>query len=178
MIDALPNHRPRTRHLTLGAVAVMMLAGCMASAPAEHGAAATIGTGATGGNAPAPDEAAQRVHALVNEHRARRGCPALAWDAGAARAAQAHSADMRTRLYFSHTSPDGHSPFDRLDAAGLAWRAAAENIAQNPGSPDDVVRAWLNSAGHRANIENCQLTRHGVGVSGTYWTDLFYTPRA
>ena len=167
-----------TRWVNIAAAFAMTIAvaGCMGMSSGSA-SGATTGGGAAG-SAMAPEAAVQRVHALVNEHRARVGCPALAWDDGAARVAQAHSADMRARGYFSHTSPQGRSPFDRLDAAGLAWRAAAENIAQNPGSPDDVVRAWLGSAGHRANIENCQLTRHGVGVSGSYWTDLFYTPRA
>jgi uncharacterized protein YkwD len=173
MFDLLSKRSLSSLAAMLPSFAPLVLAGCMASVPGGQ-PASTVGAG---GGAMAPDAAAQRVHALVNEHRARKGCPALVWDAGAARVAQAHSADMRARRYFSHTSPEGRSPFDRLDAAGLVWRAAAENIAQDPRSPDDVVRGWIASAGHRANIENCQLTRHGVGVSGTYWTDLFYTPR-
>jgi uncharacterized protein YkwD len=39
-----------------------------------------------------------------------------------------------------------------------------------------VVRDWLSSPGHRANIENCVYTRHGVGKAGTLWTHVFYTP--
>jgi uncharacterized protein YkwD len=39
-----------------------------------------------------------------------------------------------------------------------------------------VLAAWLNSSGHRANIENCSLTHHGVGLEGTHWTHVFLRP--
>jgi uncharacterized protein YkwD len=164
--------RRTPRHTAAALAAALALAGCMGM-PASQGAG-TMGSAAA--PAMAPGDAARRVADLVNRHRASRGCPALTWDDGAARVAQAHSQDMAARRYFSHTSPEGRSPFDRLDAAGIRWSTAAENIAQDPRGPDAVVRAWLASPGHRENIENCRLTRHGVGLSGDRWTHLFYTP--
>lgn len=116
------------------------------------------------------------VGRLVNAHRARVGCAALAWDAAAARAAQGHSDDMARRGYFSHASPDGRNVGDRVRAAGAAWRAVAENIASGQPTPEVVVRGWLSSAGHRANIENCVYTRQGVGYRDGLWTHVFYTP--
>jgi uncharacterized protein YkwD len=124
---------------------------------------------------PAAGEA-QAAHQGINAHRRRRGCAPLAWSDGGARAAQAHSADMARRRYFSHTSPGGTQPWDRLRAQGVAFSRAAENIAMTGGGARDAVRLWIGSAGHRANIENCALTHTGIGVAGGYWTQVFFTP--
>lgn len=113
---------------------------------------------------------------LVNQHRAGMGCPALEWNAGVAEVAQAHSEDMVARSFFSHTNPDGESPFDRLASAGIGFSSAAENIAFGYPTADAVLSGWLGSPGHRANIENCSLTEHGIGLEGTYWTHVFIRP--
>lgn len=127
------------------------------------------------GAPPAANEA-QAVHQGIDAHRQRRGCAPLVWSDGGARAAQAHSADMARRRYFSHTSPDATQPWDRLRAQGVAFSRAAENIAMTSGGAQDAVRLWIGSAGHRANIENCALTHTGIGVAGGYWTQVFFTP--
>jgi uncharacterized protein YkwD len=113
---------------------------------------------------------------LMNEHRSSVGCPALTWSAAVAAVAQAHSEDMVARDFFSHTNPDGDSPFDRLHDAGISYSAAAENIAYGYPTAESVLDGWLGSSGHRANIENCSLTEHGVGLEGTHWTHLFIRP--
>lgn len=113
---------------------------------------------------------------LVNAHRVSIGCPGLAWNGGVAGVAQAHSDDMVSRDFFSHTNPDGQSPFDRLAAAGITFTAAAENIAFGYPTAQAVLQGWLDSPGHRANIENCALTEHGVGVTQAHWTHLFIRP--
>ena len=113
---------------------------------------------------------------LVNDHRVAVGCAPLTWITEVAGVAQAHSVDMAQRDFFDHTTPDGRSPFDRLREAGLEFRRAAENIAYGYGTPHAVLEGWLDSPGHRANIENCELTEHGVGLHATRWTHLFRTP--
>lgn len=113
---------------------------------------------------------------LMNDHHASIGCPPLSWNDGVAAVAQAHSQDMVDRGFFSHTNPDGESPFDRLSGAGISYSRAAENIAWGHPSADAVLSAWLGSAGHRANIENCLLTQHGVGLVDQHWTHVFITP--
>ena len=64
-----------------------------------------------------------------------------------------------------------------LGEYGVAYRSAGENIARGQSSPEEVVRAWMNSEGHRANILGESFTSLGVGVyksGGTYaWTQLF-----
>jgi uncharacterized protein YkwD len=126
--------------------------------------------------APADPTAEAAVLALVNEARADAGCGALTADPALAAVARAHSADMRDRDYFSHTSPEGLSPFDRAEQAGVGY-SQAENIAFGQSDAAAVMEAWLESPGHRENILDCDLTRLGVGVAegpgGPWWTQLF-----
>lgn len=112
---------------------------------------------------------------LVNAHRIQSGCNSLQNHGGLHTVARAHSNDMQARSYFSHTNPDGQSPSDRLRAAGVSASGVGENIAVGYSSASDVLQGWLNSSGHRANIENCAYTLHGIGLSGegNYWTHLF-----
>jgi len=112
----------------------------------------------------------------MNAHRASVGCAPLVWNEAVAAVALGHSQDMVSRSFFSHQNPDGASPFDRLRAAGIDYSRAAENIAYGYPTGTAVLTAWLNSPGHKANIESCALTEHGVGLVGTHWTHLFITP--
>lgn len=139
---------------------------------------ASLALVACGDGVTVPEAADPQVEAfaeLVNQHRLDVGCGPLLWHTGVAEVAQAHSADMVARDFFAHTNPDGASPFDRLTEAGIEYSLGAENIAY--GYPDavSVLQGWLDSPGHRANIENCALEEHGVGLEGTHWTHLFIT---
>ena len=82
---------------------------------------------------------------------------------------------MRSLGYFSHTSPTYGSPFDMMKNYGIHYRAAGENIAQGQTSAQQVMNAWMNSSGHRANILNSSYTHIGVGYisDGHYWTQMF-----
>ncbi len=126
---------------------------------------------------PSADPEVVTFSELVNTHRESVGCPLLAWDSDVAEVAQRHSEDMVDRSFFDHTNPDGLSPFDRLASAGILYSRAAENIAVGQPSAQAVLDAWLGSPGHRANIEDCALTHHGVGLRERHWTQLFITPR-
>jgi uncharacterized protein YkwD len=113
---------------------------------------------------------------LVNEHRASLGLAPLTWSAEAAAVAQAHSDDMQRRDFFSHINPDHASPFDRIRAARLRYVHAGENIAYGYDSPRELFQAWLDSPGHRKNLENPNYTQHGLGSAGTLWTHVFLAP--
>ena len=144
-----------------------------AEAPARTPAPAP--TQAAAPQPPANSSTEGQVLALVNAARADHGCDALAADAGLAAVARAHSADMRDSGYFAHTNLAGLDPFDRAAAAGLSARA--ENIARGQDDAAAVMKSWMESSGHRANILNCSLTKLGVGVAegsgGPWWTQLF-----
>jgi uncharacterized protein YkwD len=166
--------RSIVRLLALALSAAGGLTACLMAVPVGT----SSGAGASGGSAPQSSSADPRAASeLVNRHRARVGCAALAWDERAARAAQGHSDDMARRNYFAHQSPEGRGSADRLTAQGVAWRAVAENIALHPGGAGDVVVGGRRIPGHRRNIENCTYTHHALGVRGDRWTHVFFTPR-
>lgn len=129
----------------------------------------------------------QRVVELVNAERSAAGCGPLEMSVPLTSAAQGHSQDMALNDFFSHTSSDGRSPWDRIRETGYRFSLAAENIAAGYMSADSAVAAWMNSDGHRANILNCRLEETGVGyfylrndtgqvTYRTYWTQVFAAP--
>lgn len=115
--------------------------------------------------------------ALTNAERTAAGCPEVQTDDRLQQAARGHSEDMATHNYFSHTSRDGRSPFDRMRDAGYP-NPAGENIAMGLRTPAQVMAGWMDSPGHRANIQNCSHRAIGVGLAydergRPYWTQVF-----
>ena len=124
-------------------------------------------------------ELARQVVTLVNAQRTKVGCAPMRNSPALDRAARLHSADMARYDYFSHTSRDGRSPWQRIRAQGYPY-GSAENIAAGQRSASAVVSAWMKSAGHRRNILNCSNKAVGVGVARggsyrIYWTQVFGT---
>ncbi|OXM70953.1 CAP domain-containing protein [Amycolatopsis vastitatis] len=121
----------------------------------------------------APSVTAQ-VIARVNDERAKAGCAPLAEEPHLTKAAQDYSDQMSAGNFFSHTSPDGTTFDQRIKSAGYS-KPGAENIAKGQTSAEQVMDAWMNSEGHRANILNCSLTKLGVGLTtaGWYWVQDF-----
>ncbi|MGF2616717.1 sporulation protein [Rossellomorea vietnamensis] len=117
----------------------------------------------------------RQVVDLTNQERAKAGLPALTADAELSNVAREKSNDMQTKNYFSHTSPTYGSPFDMMNSFGIDYRAAGENIAMGQKTPEEVVKAWMNSEGHRKNIMSSNFTHIGVGhdADGNYWTQMF-----
>ena len=112
---------------------------------------------------------------LVNEIRVQCGLQPRKTNWELSRVARYKSQDMVDKHYFSHTSPTYGSPFQMMKAFGLSYRTAGENIAYGQRTPQEVVNAWMNSSGHRANILNSSYTQIGVGyvANGNYWTQMF-----
>ena len=112
---------------------------------------------------------------LVNEERTARGLAPLTQNWELSSVARYKSQDMHDNGYFSHTSPVYGTPFQMIKSFGLSYRTAGENIARGQATPQAVVRAWMGSAGHRANILNASFREIGVGyvATGRYWTQMF-----
>lgn len=114
---------------------------------------------------------------LTNKERAKAGLtPLKADDSNLNKAAHAKSVDMNTKNYFSHNSPTYGTPFEMMKTFGVNYKSAGENIAQGQKTPQEVVTAWMNSPGHRANIMNASFTHLGVGFvkdGKYYWTQMF-----
>lgn len=122
----------------------------------------------------------KRVVELVNIERGKEGLKPLAADPLLGKGARAKSQDMVDNNYFSHTSPKYGSPFAMMKTFGVKYAAAGENIASGQASPESVVKSWMNSPGHRANIMSTKYGKIGVGYaykSGGnyhhYWTQWF-----
>nr|WP_296068199.1 CAP domain-containing protein [uncultured Actinoplanes sp.] len=117
------------------------------------------------------------INYLTNKQRALHGCKALKADTRLATAARLHSSYMARGGGFSHTGSGG-STFDARIRAARYPRPAAENIAYGYRTGLDVVKAWMASPGHRANILNCKANTVGVGAvyaanGTTYFTQDF-----
>ena len=112
---------------------------------------------------------------LVNIEREKNGLSPLTEDWELSRVARYKSQDMKDKGYFSHTSPTYGSPFQMMKSFGITYKSAGENIAKGYSTPEMVVKGWMNSSGHRANILNKSFTHIGVGYvqSGNYWTQMF-----
>jgi uncharacterized protein YkwD len=114
---------------------------------------------------------------LTNKQRALYGCKPVHIDARLTTAARTQSTYMARTGAFSHTGSGGSDFAYRIKAAHYP-RPLAENIAYGYRSGLDVVKAWMASPGHRANILNCKATTVGVGAvyaasGNTYFTEDF-----
>ena len=118
---------------------------------------------------------ANAVLNLVNKYRKQNGLASVKLDSALSGAASTRAKEIVSS--FSHTRPNGSSCFTVLSENGISYNGAGENIAYGQSSPDEVMTAWMNSAGHRANILNASFTKLGVGVyesGGTlYWAQIF-----
>lgn len=109
---------------------------------------------------------------LLNRVRARAGLRPLRLSPKLSRAARRHSRDMVRHRYFSHNSRNGRSAFDRMLRTGYVPRNASwalgENIGWGSGNragPAALVRMWMHSPGHRANILNGRFRHIGIGIA-------------
>lgn len=93
-------------------------------------------------------------------------------------------ADQRAReasVLFKHTRPDGTRCFTIFAENALKYKAAGENLAYGFKTPAALVKAWMNSEGHRRNNLDPDFKYIGIGCylrkSTLYCAALFYTPR-
>jgi uncharacterized protein YkwD len=107
----------------------------------------------------------QAMLARVNAEREKEGVPPLVPDPRLDLAAQKHAEDMLARIYYSHESPEGTLPRQRVQATGFVGDAVGENIAAGHFSVDTVMNAWLHSSGHRRNILESRFSHFGVGLA-------------
>jgi len=131
-----------------------------------------------GGLMPTPSNIARitRITAcLINQQRTAYGLPPLRANGALGRAARGHSADMVGRGYFSHDTPQGVGPAQRISHSGYLsggrMCALGENIAAATGSfatPAAIVNMWMSSPGHRANILSRAYRDTGLGVAYGY----------
>ena len=103
---------------------------------------------------------------LANCEREARDMEPLSCDLRLVWAGREHSLDMRERDYFSHVTPEGMEPGDRLAERGVQWKASAENIAMSP-TMALAHTAWMESDGHRRNVLREEVSYVGFGIIET-----------
>jgi uncharacterized protein YkwD len=164
----------------------LALALTLAAAPAVVAAGATAGSSATSCTPGAAwgkprQDLAPAVLRLVNAHRASLGLVALQTSPTLTASAVWKARHMAQYNYFSHDDPAppvARSASDRIHACGYSSPYIGENIAAGFPTPAMVMQAWLNSPGHRANIERPEFRAIGIGVAAgsggrIYWVQDF-----
>jgi len=117
--------------------------------------------------------AEKSMFASVNKERALRGISALDFSDNLAKVAREHCSDMFKKGYFSHYTPGGLSPFDRMTEANIVFTYAGENLALAP-NVDLAMNGLMQSPGHKANILSKDFQRIGVGViDGGIYGEMF-----
>ncbi len=162
--------------ITESSEAVVPLAG-------SAGASAEVPALCDGANADKAAEFAAEVIRLTNIERKKAGAAEVKAQAQLTQAAQTHSIDMACNQIFSHTGSDGSTPFQRIFRFGYVYASAAENIAAGYATPADVIKGWMASAGHKANMLNKNFTEIGIGYVFIdegyfhYWTMVLAKPK-
>jgi uncharacterized protein YkwD len=134
-----------------------------------------------------PSEALDRAAALsksagtlpeqINLQRLNAGLPLLTRDSRLTAAAEAHALDMATMGTLSHVGSSGYTVGTRVKIQGYCYHLVTENIASGWKTVALVVRGWMSSPGHRANILSPQVTEYGVGRAGDYWVMIYADPQ-
>ena len=124
-----------------------------------------------------------RILELVNRERAKAGVAALKLSGRLAVVARGHSYDMALRHYFSHQSPDGITPQQRIRGSEIEFAEMGENIYEEDfpdreRMPERAIEAWMGSPSHRKNMLSPRFDETGVGIAraadgSTYVTQDF-----
>lgn len=169
------NRGPRARALAVTSLALLLLAAC---SPRTHEAPPE-------GEPFTPTAVAQEMLELVNDARssartcgeqAQPAVPPLELEARLTAAAQGHSEDMFDNSFMGHGGSNGSNFIQRAERSGYRWTLLAENVAVGYTEPTAVMAGWLQSPGHCANIMMAGIIELGVGLEGTYWTQMFGAP--
>ncbi len=120
----------------------------------------------------------KKVIELCNAERKKFKLRPLVEDSKLSIVAKMKSQDMINKDYFGHISPTYGDPFKMLRDNKVSFLYAGENLAEGQKTPERVVKEWMESPGHKANILNGNYTKIGVGYvkskkGTTYWTQLF-----
>ncbi len=174
--------------LLLVAAALLVPVGSAAAHPHARHAAGACSASHADVRAATIRRARDATLCLLNRVRAQHGLASFRLNARLSHAARRHSRDMVRRRYFAHNSLNGSSPFDRMRATHYVPRNASwwlgENIGWGSGSlaePIAMVRAWMHSPPHRANILSRHFRDIGIGIvpgapvgggGATYTTDF------
>lgn len=138
---------------------------------------------AVGDSTGSDNDVLKRILDLTNNERGKVGLSPLTLNSQLTAAAQKHSRSMAMQDFFDHRQMG-----ERVRAEGYHYSRVAENIIAGHSTPEDAIKGWMNSSGHRDNILNSNYRELGVGYyflendQGSvnykhYWTQVFGTPQ-
>jgi uncharacterized protein YkwD len=113
---------------------------------------------------------------LTNAERKKEDLPPLKPNPKLFKAAREHAKNMAKQEKLAHDL-DCKTPFDRIKEAGYTFGRAGENVAYgSDGFPlADIMKNWMESEGHRANILHTDYTEIGLGIGRSDNGDVYYT---
>jgi uncharacterized protein YkwD len=122
-----------------------------------------------------------KLLSLHNQAREARNLRSLTLEDRLSKAAQKHAEWMAAHQKMSHTGAGGSNHLDRIKDEGYVTRGSGENIAMGYPNEETVMKGWLNSAGHRANILNTSWRHVGFGLKvdsrgRSWWAAVFAIP--
>jgi uncharacterized protein YkwD len=126
---------------------------------------------------PPPANEPNIKHRLITIHNDNRLIP-LTENSRLSFAAQSHADWMAANRTMSHRGAGGSSPGQRIKATGYQWSTYGENVAWGQATPNEVMRVWLTSPGHRRNIKSGSFAEIGIGIAKSsngslYWCVTF-----
>lgn len=152
---------------------VLAVVGCsLVAGPVAGSASAATCAGSDADPVDTPrKEIARSTVCLLNQERSGRGLRDLRLNPRLSKAARTHSLDMVAKRYFDHVSKGGRDVVDRLRKTGYlanvrSW-TVGENLAWGSGdrgTPKQIVKAWMKSAGHRHNVLSSRFREIGIGT--------------
>ena len=107
---------------------------------------------------------AQKVLDQTNQERQKLGLSPLKYNSTLSASATNKANDMFADNYWAHNAPDGKVPWDFFKEAGYHYTVAGENLARDFYNTSSLIKAWMNSPTHRANIVNGKYQEIGIGV--------------
>ena len=113
--------------------------------------------------------AASEFGVVLNQVRQSAGLPPLTPLPALGRAAERHLTDMLSHRFFAHRGSDGSRLGHRLQAAGWCLANGGENLAWGQRSTADVLRGWMASPGHRANLLRQGANGYGLAEARGVW---------
>lgn len=110
------------------------------------------------------DISSEELLSLTNQERQDAGVGALVFNEELSEAASRKADDMFTYDYWAHNSPTGKTPWVFIRASGYKYVYAGENLARGFTAPKDVIKAWMASPDHRANMLSANYEDVGFAV--------------
>lgn len=106
----------------------------------------------------------QKVVELTNKERQKQGLAPLEYNSVLSISATKKAQDMFKSNYWAHVSPTGTTPWDFFKNEQYRYSVAGENLAKDFADTDTMIKAWMNSPTHRANILSDKYLQIGIGV--------------